>query len=345
MKLWLFLISLFSAVNVFSQFSPVDFIQCMPISVSPSLTGAFDGKVRTSLLHRQMRYISVSGRSANHDKIISIEANINTGLSEGDKISISANYIKTTLREFDISGIGNIESDYFLNGQHRGLSFSYHFKFGENSKRVLSLGVSIAKFTSEFDSKVYIPADIKNANTLAIVFTPKRLDLSESHPYSNIFLHKYSLGLMWSSPSNETSDVRVGVSIGKHPFQNAKATYNGFINYSLSISKRISWNLNSVASYYDQNTFLFLQSLFHLSLNKSGTLLISGGVGVRRVNYNEYIAYLGFSFRGWRLSFSDRSDFSAVHSFQKKEIGLTKVLKWGKDKDIKESFPNWHRKP
>jgi len=175
------------------------FFQFAPANISPTLTGAFYGNIRASVIGRdQGRAISTNREW--QDLSGAIDYNIDFGFTDGDWISVGANIARSQVGEADFTR------------QYAGLSGAYHLAFGKKGDKVFTLGVKYGDYSTRFRGRTTenlvsshrlstgnIGGDIEN-----LVSGAQNMAMRSSNDYA--------LGLMLDLPISKTADIRFGIA-------------------------------------------------------------------------------------------------------------------------------------
>jgi len=329
------------------------FHQFAPMTVSPTLTGAFYGNVRASVLGRdQGRTVAGAGHEW-QDLSLSVDYNIDMSLTEGDWVSVGMNFVRSAA-----VGAGN------LRRQFMGVSAAYHLAFGKKLDKVFTAGIKYGPYSKYFNNvnlpDYSSPFSVANNNTpgtdLTSWYTQQFGQVDVAKKSSN----DYAIGLMLDVPLGKTSDLRFGVSsdhllrprlstpgtrdttgTGMPPIDPTRLQQefldrriNVFAFLYTDINKRMMFNPTLVVQKKGVTTNILTQFLFTYLYNQEKGVSLIAGLGARFANSMDIPLYLALDMKDLRIGLSYDTNVSGLrptsNTFGAVELAVTKIFNWNK---------------
>lgn len=345
-------ILLIGSMNLGSQDFHNSFIQFAPMTISPTLTGAYYGNLRATVIGRDQGQ-KVSPGNQWRDFNVSVDTNIDFGFTDGDWVSGGINFVR--------SQVGTTS----FTRQFSGLALAYHLAFGKDEDKVFSVGFKYGNYSTKFG--MTNPDDLSSPASLAAIGSQDITQLiRDANDPNNEGKSSgdYNVGFMLTSPVGKSSDVRIGISadhmfsprltLGQNnsgpdtiPMQGFIAEeldrrINGFIYYYTSLSDKLVFNPNILYQKMGASTNILIQGLVNYLISPKKDITLITGIGVRIANSMDFPLYLGADIKSWRVGLSYDTNVTGLrpsnNTFGALELGISKIFSWSKPAVVKPVF-------
>lgn len=333
-------------MNLSAQDFHNSFIQFAPMTISPTLTGAYYGNLRANVIGRDQGNNVAPSPNQFRDFNVALDANIDFGFTDGDWIAGGINFVRSTAGAADFTR------------QFSGLALAYHLAFGKNEDKVFTAGFKYGSYSFNFNPQsdnLIDPQTLNAGSSQDIGFWATRV----LDPNYDKNTGDYNVGFMLTTPVGKKSDMRIGVS-ADHMFaprlgidtlggttpgftrERLDRRINGFLFYYTSLSDRLVFNPNILFQKMGVSTNILIQGLMNYLISPKKDITLIGGIGIRLANSMDFPLYVGADIKSWRVGISYDTNVTGLrpssNTFGALEIGIQKIFAWSKPAVVKPVF-------
>ncbi len=333
-------------MNLSAQDFHNSFIQFSPMTISPTLTGAYYGNIRANVIGRDQGNNIAPSPDQFRDFNVALDVNIDFGFTDGDWIAGGVNFVRSS------AGAANFTR------QFSGLALAYHLAFGKDQDKVFTAGFKYGNYSFNFNptqDNLVDPQSLTAGMSQDIGFWAQRV-LDPNYDKNS---GDYNVGFMLTAPMGKKSDVRIGISadhmfaprlsidsLGMGPDAQTQERLdrriNGFVFYYTSLSDRLVFNPNILVQKMGVSTNILFQGLMNYLISPKKDITLIAGLGVRFANSMDFPIYLGADIKSWRVGLSYDTNVTGLRpssgTFGAMEIGIQKIFAWSKPAVVKPVF-------
>ncbi len=342
--------------HMYAQDFHNSFFQFAPMTVSPTLTGAFYGNIRANVIGRdQGRAVAGAGNEW-QDLNLAVDGNIDFGLTPNDWVSAGMQFARSAT-----VGVGDFRR------QVSALSLAYHLSFGKKADKVFTVGFKYGNYSTGFrnaDASVYTdPQTLSGGQSTDLLsFLDRNFGMQDAATKST---NDYMVGFMLDAPLGKTADIRIGIAsdhilqprlsitqdtsgtgggtTGATVFQeDLLRRINGFVYIHTDINDKLTFNPNLLIQRQGVSTNVVAQALFHYLFSKEKEITLIAGIGARFVNDLDLPLYFALDMKDLRVGLSYDTNVGGLsassNTFGALELGITKIFNWHKKATVKPVF-------